>query len=121
MGRNGKGIEAVLAEAEQIVRVWEANADFKMGEVTLDTMKTSVSALRALRDKVEDRRTELTALLNQLHDDAKQLSKISTRARAGFRATYGPDSSQYEQAGGTRESERKRTGRKSGGTKQGSA
>lgn len=121
MARSGKGIEAVLAEAEQIVRVWEANADFKMGEVTLDILKTSVSALRALRDTVENRRTELTALVNQLHDNSNQLSRIAARARAGFLATYGPDSSQYEQAGGTRESERKRTGRKSGGTKKGEA
>ena len=120
MARSGKGIDTILAEAEQIVRVWDANKSFAMGEVTLDSMEGSVSALRALRDMVEDKRTDLTALLNQLHDNSKQLSKTCARARAGFRATYGPDSSQYEQAGGTRESERKKTGRK-GGSKKGEA
>jgi integrase len=36
------------------------------------------------------------------------ISSVTTRARNGFRAIFGPDSSQYEQAGGTRASERKR-------------
>ncbi|HWT01590.1 MAG TPA: hypothetical protein VN256_15190 [Pyrinomonadaceae bacterium] len=36
------------------------------------------------------------------------MANIIARARSGFRATYGPDSTQYEQAGGTRSSERKR-------------
>ena len=30
------------------------------------------------------------------------------RARSGFKSAYGLDSTQYEQAGGTRKSERKR-------------
>ena len=34
------------------------------------------------------------------------LSDLVQRARAGFKAVYGPDSTQYEQAGGTRRSER---------------
>jgi hypothetical protein len=40
------------------------------------------------------------------------LGEWVTRARSGFRAVYGPDSTQYEQAGGTRSSERKKPVRK---------
>ncbi|MBD0369930.1 MAG: hypothetical protein ICV60_03685 [Pyrinomonadaceae bacterium] len=42
------------------------------------------------------------------------MASINTRALSGYRAIYGPNSSQYEQAGGTRSSERKRPTKKSG-------
>ena len=35
-----------------------------------------------------------------------------TRIRSAMRGVFGPDSTQYEQAGGTRRSERKRPARK---------
>jgi len=37
---------------------------------------------------------------------------LVTRARSGIRSVFGPDSTQYEQAGGTRTSERKTPTRK---------
>jgi len=54
----------------------------------------------------------LTALTNDLNVQVNELAGITTRARSGFRAVYGPDSTQYEQAGGTRASERKRPSKK---------
>ena len=70
---------------------------------------------------VNDHRTTLTRLIhmcwrtvpvNQRDDQAYNLNQLVTRARSGFRAVYGPDSSQYEQAGGTRSSERKSSSKK---------
>jgi hypothetical protein len=51
----------------------------------------------------------LTALVNELGDMTTETANIVTRARSGFRAIYGPDSTQYEQAGGTRSSDRRRS------------
>ena len=56
--------------------------------------------------------TELTGLINDRDSQGVGLNELVTRVRSGFRAVYGPDSTQYEQAGGTRLSERKKPSRK---------
>jgi hypothetical protein len=96
----------VLSEADKIVDTWTANPDFKLGTVTLDSFTTERNGLVSADAAVETMRTELAALINTR--DAKQVSvgELASRARAGFRAYYGPDSTQYEQAGGKRKSER---------------
>ena len=104
--------DSVIADSEQIARVWAENPTFGLGEVTLVILQSKVDELRQKRNQIEALRTELTAHLNDLNEKTGQLADINTRARSGFRATYGPDSSQYEQAGGTRRSERKRPARK---------
>ncbi len=43
------------------------------------------------------------------------LALLITRAHSGIRAPFGPNSSQYEEAGGVRKSERKRPARKATG------
>lgn len=106
----GKTVDAVLAEAEQIVRVWEENPDFSMGELKLVDLKAMIAELRTARATLDATRTTLTQQVNTVKDKSKVLRKTSSRARSGFRATYGPDSSQYEQSGGKRETERKPRG-----------
>lgn len=103
----GKTTDAIIAEGEQIIRVWEANPDFSLGDLKLADLKAMVSGLRTKRQSLEDLRTQVTHLVNQTNDGGKEIMAIVTRARSGFRAMYGPDSSQYEQAGGTRQSERR--------------
>jgi hypothetical protein len=75
-------------------------------------MGAKVAALRDLRAPIETARTQLTHMANQSDDALTDINNVTTRARSGFRAMFGPDSSQYEQAGGTRASERKRPARK---------
>lgn len=96
----------LLSDADRIIDTWTANPDFKLGTVTLDQLKTERADLATADLAVETMRTDLTGLMNARDDKAKVLFDIVTRARSGFRAVYGPDSSQYEQAGGTRSSER---------------
>lgn len=100
--------EAVLTNSEQIARVWTENPTFTLGEITLPILQGKITDLRQKRDQVETLRTQLTALTNQVSAQASELATINTRALSGYRAIFGPDSSQYEQAGGTRASERKR-------------
>jgi hypothetical protein len=112
----GKAIEGVLAEAEQIARVWTNNPDFAMSDVTLAQLQTKITDLRQKRVDTENLRTQLTEKVNDANGQAKALGQVITRARTGFRAFYGPDSTQYEQAGGKRASERKpRSSKKKGG------
>jgi hypothetical protein len=51
-------------------------------------------------------------LQNQLQVAEDALRDKNKRVLSAVEAMYGPDSSQYEQAGGTRQSERKRPARK---------
>jgi hypothetical protein len=101
-------IDLVLEDAERILRVWAENPTFSLGELTQAKFQALVDDLRNKRNQTEALRTQLTALVNETNDLGLSLSDAVTRAMSGIRAVYGPDSSQYEQAGGTRRSERKR-------------
>lgn len=116
MAIKGKSVDSVLAEGEQIVRVWEANPTFTLGEITLPMLKEMLNDLRDTRRQTDETRTLLTRLVNETKEKGRAITAVVTRALSGFRATFGPNSSQYEQAGGTRTSERKSRG--SGGSKQ---
>jgi hypothetical protein len=100
--------DAVITDSEQIARVWKENPTFTLGEITLATLESKLAEMRGKRNQVETIRTQLRALINDQNAQSAELASINTRARSGFRATFGPDSSQYEQSGGTRVSERKR-------------
>lgn len=67
-----------------------------------------------MREQSEALRMQMTSLSNQLSDKAKELAAIRTRALSGVRAVFGPNSTQYELAGGTRQSEIRRPTRKGG-------
>lgn len=54
----------------------------------------------------------LDQMLNDLQREERELQTETARMLAGVGAHFGPDSSEYEQAGGTRKSERKRPVRK---------
>ncbi|SDR70889.1 hypothetical protein [Opitutus sp. GAS368] len=97
----------VLIDANKIIDTWSANADFKLGTVTLESFTAARDKVAAADATVESKRTELSGLMNDRDDSAAVLHDLVTRARSGFRAAYGPNSSQYEQSGGTRNSERK--------------
>lgn len=108
----GKSHEAVLAEGEQIMRVWDANQTFVMGEITRASFRTLLDTYRAKRTEVDDKRADLARSVDDLNDLAGQVNAGVVRARSGIRAFFGPDSAQYEQAGGIRQSERKPPKRK---------
>lgn len=100
------GTARIVSDARLIVDVWEANPEFSLGAVTKQSTVAAIDALETAHAVVESKRTELTALIDQRDSKAVEVSQLVTRARSGIRAVYGPDSYQYEQAGGTRSSER---------------
>ncbi|HVF50481.1 MAG TPA: hypothetical protein VNA19_10370 [Pyrinomonadaceae bacterium] len=107
-------VDTALIEGERIARVWADNPSFGLGEVTLASLQEKLRSMREKRDRVESMRMQLAALTNELGAMATETANIVTRARSGFRAVFGPDSTQYEQAGGTRSSERRRSTPKKG-------
>lgn len=109
-------VDSVLTDIERIARVWADNPTFTLGEVTLQVLQAKIAAMQQKRDQLEDLRMQMTALTNDLNNKTAELAAIRTRALSGFRAVYGPDSTQYEQGGGTPTSERKRATRKKSGS-----
>ena len=69
------------------------------------TAKTKLDAYNALLAQSDD-------ALNALGAAEKTVADLSSRLLSGVKMKYGADSSQYEQAGGTRTSEIKRSPRK---------
>ncbi|MET0649033.1 MAG: hypothetical protein ABW208_20685 [Pyrinomonadaceae bacterium] len=111
----GKSLDDVIAEAEKIERVWDANPTFSLGDLTREKFKAELEGLRASRTQLEEARRQVTNLSNDTNERAASVGTNTTRALSGIRAVFGPDSTQYEEGGGTRSSERKTPKSKKGG------
>jgi hypothetical protein len=111
MAKNAKVKEA-LSDAVDVKAVWEAIPDFKMGSISLTEFIAVRDEADSLDKEYSTKDVELTGVKNQRDDKARHLAELITRFRSGMRSTYGPDSSQYGQAGGTRNSARKAPTRK---------
>ena len=99
-------VPAVLSAADKIKNTWAANPTFTLGDMTLESFTAAHDAVNQHETEIETKRHELQGLLDNRDDKARELQDLCTRALSGFRAVYGPDSPQYDQAGGTRRSER---------------
>lgn len=104
----GKSFDEIIASAEKIERVWDANPTFMLGELTREKFKAAREALRDSRAQLEEAKRQVTSLTNTTNEQAGSVLDNITRALSGLRAVFGPDSTQYEEAGGTRSSEVKR-------------
>jgi hypothetical protein len=111
----GKSLDEIIAEAEKIERVWDANPTFSLGDLTREKFKTELDALRTSRAQLEEARRQVTNLSNVTNERGATVVAYVTRALSGLRAVFGPNSTQYEEGGGTRSSERKAPKSKKGG------
>ena len=105
-------IDSVLADAERVAQVWEENPKFSMGDLTLEAFKAHMTKLRDLRQSRDETRTTLSRMIDETNDQLNLLDGLNVRGRSGAKAIFGPDSPQYAQVGGTRQSERKAATRK---------
>ena len=104
----------VRDDAENILKVWTANPDFKLKDVTLEQFQQDFDTLEKLLTDIQTKEEELVPLRNQRDDLTLNLNGSCTRTRSGIKGYFGENSTEYEIAGGTRASERKKTGRKAG-------
>jgi len=113
----GRSVDDVLADAERLLKVWAENPEFALVGVTQESLRAMIDDLRATSASVDDTRMKLMKLTNDQSDKADAVYAIVTRGRTAGRGYFGPNSSQYEQLGGTRSSEKKGGGG-SGGKKK---
>jgi hypothetical protein len=102
-----------LDQAQFIIAAWKnINESLAFGPLTYESFSADLEAVDSLQRKIVRLQTELLEARNER--DAAHIdiwSKVK-RARAGIKAAYGDDSVEYEMAGGTRLSERKKPRRK---------
>ena len=111
----GKSFDSIVADGDRLLRVWTDNQDLAMGSLTRQAFQTKLDGFKTKRAAADNLRTQLTAAVNEVNREASEIVDIANRSRSVARGQYGPDSTQYEQLGGTRASERKKPKRKSGG------
>lgn len=104
MAVKGSSFEDIQARANQLSRVWADNPELALGDLT---QKHMVKAFAAARTAVDDLRNQLTKAVNDLNAQGSEILAITVRARSVARGQFGPNSTQYEQLGGTRASDRK--------------
>ncbi len=78
-------------------------------QLTLAAYKDEITATQGLLVAYNVKLAEADAALNDLRTKEQTLKTLSARMLAGVGVKYGKDSNEYEQAGGTRTSEIKRT------------
>jgi hypothetical protein len=83
-------------------------------DLTLAGYETDIKQASDKLDDYNERLSSLDQLQNDFEQDEAALRVKNTRILSATEARYGPDSSEYEQAGGTRRSDRKRPGRRYG-------
>ena len=76
--------------------------------LTLPAYTTQINTFSGLLDNYNQMLATLDELLNTLEAAEEALQETNRRMLSAGEAQYGPDSNEYEQAGGTRKSDRKR-------------
>ena len=104
--------KVTMTEGKTVQTVWTGISSFKMEDVGAKDFNAIYDEAVELNDAYDKHKLELTGIREHRDDKLRQLNELITRFRSGMRSTYGPDSPQYEQAGGTRTSNRKPPRRK---------
>jgi hypothetical protein len=82
--------------------------------LTADSYAADIAALEGKIAAYNERLASLDPMLNEIQTLEAALADKSSRILAGVGVQSGKDSDEYEQVGGTRKSDRKRPGRKTG-------
>jgi len=90
----------------------QIDAGFKVGDISLAALENATNMALVNQEKINTVEAQLTDLRNERGALNTTLWDTLKRLRAGIKAAYGDDSSQYEMLGGTRRSERKKAVRK---------
>jgi hypothetical protein len=105
-------VPKLLQEAGMVKEALEKIGGTLPGGVTVQDLVKKIEELNAVVVKVDALNAEKTKLVNSKIDATAALSSFLVQARLAIKVQYGADSSEYDMAGGTRSSERKRPIRK---------
>src|SRR5262245_41289005 len=101
-----------IADGNTVQNIWIGIPEFKMGNIGVKDFNASYAEAVALDQDYNEKDLELTGIRERRDDTLRYITQLVSRFRSGMRSTYGPDSPEYQQAGGTRTSNRKPPKRK---------
>lgn len=108
--RTSKVIEQAQIRSDGLGTI---DADLDLGNnLTLTNYDQQIAQTQAALDAYNKALAAADAAANALQNAEEQLGDLSERMLVGVAAKYGKDSYEYEMAGGTRKSDRKRPVRK---------
>ena len=103
----------VLEQAHAGLEAWkEIGPGMSIGDLTQTMMQGNLDQVAGALSEINSLEVQLIDWRNRRDDLLKEAWGHVKRLRAGMKAIYGDDSSQYEMMGGTRLSERKPPKRK---------
>ena len=98
-----------LKQAQDVLIAWEQiDPGLTLGPLKLEEVSAEIEAVHALKIKISDLKITLINLRNQRDEAVLAVWDKVKRVRSGIKGLYGDDSTQYEIAGGTRRSEKKK-------------
>jgi hypothetical protein len=98
----------VLDQAKSVLDAWcQTDEQLTFGTLTAGVLTMDVNRARAIDESLTNLENKLVDMRNQRDEANLILWDKVKRVRAGFKASYGDDSSQFEMVGGTRVSDRK--------------
>lgn len=103
----------ILEQARSVHDAWrQINEEMTFGDLNMSMLENDIENSLPIEEQLTNLETQLTNLRNQRDALYTAIWEKLKRVRAGVKANYGDDSSQYEMVGGTRKSERKTPTRK---------
>jgi len=98
----------VLEQARSVQEGWgQIDENLAFGSLNLGELVTGISQIRSVENNVERLEKQLTEMRNQRDSLYQATWDKVKQVRAGIKASFGDDSTQYEMIGGTRVSDRK--------------
>lgn len=98
-----------LEQARDILAAWEQiDPGLNLGPLTIEGVSAEIEAIRLIKTKIIHLEVALLDLRNQRDAACVNIWDKTKRMRSGIKSIYGDDSVQYQIAGGTRRSERKK-------------
>ncbi len=93
----------------RIASVKNIDANFDLGNgLTAAAYQAAIDLVKNSMDEYNTQLSKVDGLLNTLKDSEKALNDWNERILNGVASKYGKDSSEYEEAGGTRKSDYKK-------------
>jgi len=98
----------VINQGNNVLDAWSQIDDqLTFGALNTGALTMDINQARGIQEQMTNLENQLTNLRNRRDAANNSLWDKVKRVRAGVKANYGDDSSQYEMVGGTRLSERK--------------
>jgi hypothetical protein len=105
-------VPKLLQEAGMVKEALEKIGGTLPGGVSVQDLVKKIEELNGVVSKVDALNAEKTKLVNSKAEATSDLSAFLVKARLAIKVQYGADSTEYDMAGGTRSSERKKPVRK---------